>query len=48
MDNIFDLIADPRTARTLVLLTVLLPLCAAVLLPLFGRFARRSPSGCSC
>jgi NADH-quinone oxidoreductase subunit M len=41
MDKIFDLIADPRTARTLVLLVVLLPLLSAVLLPLFGAGARR-------
>jgi NADH-quinone oxidoreductase subunit M len=41
MDRIFDLIADPRTARTLVLLVVLVPLVCAVMLPLFGVGARR-------
>jgi NADH-quinone oxidoreductase subunit M len=39
--DILDVIADPRTARTLVLLVVLLPFVAAALLPLFGLRARR-------
>ncbi|HVL14635.1 MAG TPA: hypothetical protein VM529_18830, partial [Gemmata sp.] len=42
MDKLIDLIADPRTARTLVLLAVLVPLLSAAVLPLFGRAARRA------
>ena len=42
MEKLTDLIADPRTARTLVLLAVLLPLACAIVLPLFGRGARRA------
>jgi NADH-quinone oxidoreductase subunit M len=41
MDKIFEFIADPRTARGLVLVVVLLPLVSAAILPLFGRGARR-------
>jgi NADH-quinone oxidoreductase subunit M len=42
MEKLTDLIADPRTARALVLLAVLLPLASAIVLPLFGRGARRA------
>jgi NADH-quinone oxidoreductase subunit M len=41
MDKIFEFIADPRTARALVLVVVLLPLVSAAILPMFGRSARR-------
>src|SRR5262245_32993334 len=39
--DIFDVIADPRTGRVLVFVVVLLPFISAMLLPLFGRAARR-------
>ncbi|HSQ58235.1 MAG TPA: NADH-quinone oxidoreductase subunit M [Gemmata sp.] len=41
MEKLTDLIADPRTARTLVLLVVLVPLFSAIILSVTGRGARR-------
>jgi NADH-quinone oxidoreductase subunit M len=41
MDTLTDLIADPRTARTLVLLVVVVPFLSAIGLAFAGRAARR-------
>jgi NADH-quinone oxidoreductase subunit M len=41
MDKLFDFIADPRTARALVLLVVMLPLVSAAILALLGSGSRR-------
>ncbi len=42
MDTLLDIIADPRTGRTVVLLAVLLPFASAGVLAFLGPFARRA------
>src|SRR5438067_4004391 len=39
--EIYDIIADPRTGRSLLLVVALFPFVSAMLLPLFGGAARR-------
>src|SRR4051812_33822489 len=39
--DLIEIIADPRTGRVFVFVVVLLPFISAMLLPLFGRAARR-------